>query len=467
MRCADPAGLVRLLEQDPDVPGLRLLLDDDALTGWLADRLGASAVAVGARRTYLRWKPGAGGVARVRIGAAPGGPGGAGGADLFLAVWHRDAAAKLDKTVLRGGRAVVVADRDALAVLGRPAADRDLPGLGRLLQPGPDRGVRRLDPVDETARRRLRRAADGADQVTTLAWKPQRRWVGAIGPAPTGRVVLRAYRPRDVTAVVERYRAVARALGGGAPAVLGVNARRGQLAVEHLPGRRLDHLGGVESVRAERAAGALLARLHTAGYGSAGGAGHGAGGVGRLDLAAECDAVQAAARTADLLVPGAGAPDLAARLVEALRDLPRPEPVLLHGDLSADQVVVAPAGGVGLIDLDEVAVGAASYDLAGITAAWWLADPGTAGARVQNLLDGYREGRDGESQGGCGAAGPDPDELRVRTAAHLLRRAPETFRSGRADWPVQVAHAVRTAALTLSGEGGPEAGALDRAGVLR
>lgn len=454
MRSAETADLARLLAVDPDVPGLRLLLDDDALSAWVADRLGPSSVAVRARRTYLRWKPGAGGVARVRIGGA------GDEADVFLAVHHRSNAAKLDKTVLRGGRSVVVVDHDELAVLGLPAADRDLPALG-LLAPGPRRAVRRLDAVDEDARCRLHRAARSREVASTLAWKPQRRWVGLLGSQERRPVVLRAYPPHALPGVLQRYRAVHQVLGEDAPAVLGTHLRRGLLAVEHLPGLGLDHVGEADAQAAHRAAGALLATLHGAPVGGgrpdAGPDAPHHAGVGALGSDAECRAVEAAARTVDLLVPEVGGVALARELLEALRTPARPARVLLHGDLSADQVVVDPVGRVGLIDLDEVVVGPASYDLAGITASWWLTDPDVAATRVTDLLDGYAEVRDV----------PEADELRVRTAAHLLRRAPEAFRAGRPGWRVQVRHAVGAATRALHGDGPTRTGLPgERTGVL-
>ncbi|MGJ7442786.1 phosphotransferase [Aquipuribacter sp. MA13-6] len=442
----DHDDVARLLAADPGVPGLPLLLDDDALTGWLADRLGPSAVAGGVRRRYLRWKPGAGGVARVRAGEA----------DLFLAVWHRDGAAKLDKTVARGGRSVVLGDRDALAVLGMPAADRDLPALSRLLGPGADLPLGRLDDVDDRSRQRLRRAGGTSRQTSTLAWKPQRRWVGLTGSDGRGRVVLRAYPPDVLADVQRRYQAVARTMAGVTPAVLGRDRRRGLLAVEHLPGRGLDRFAGAEAAEPDRAAGALLASLHGAPGTQAGGGGP--DGVGVLGVDAECRAVAAAAATVELLAPDAGAAALAREVVDALRALGASEPVLLHGDLSADQVVVAPSGEVGLIDLDEVVVGPACYDLAGITASWWLHDPEAAAARVSALLEGYADRR----------GAPGPDGLRVRLAAHLLRRAPEAFRSGRRRWPQHVRDVVRRAERALHGEAltGTDL-ATPRAGLVR
>jgi hypothetical protein len=444
-----PPAVAHLLRSDPDVPGLALLLDDAALATWLQARLGRPLV--GVRRRYLRWKPGAGGVARVDLGPGAG--------EAFLAVWHRDAAAKLAKTVQRGGRAVLAVDEQALAVLARPSADRDLPGLARLQARGAAGVARRLDATDDSAHRLLRHVGTGA---RTLAWKPQRRWVGLLaGPQPRGHhgVVLRAYRPGAAEGAAAAYRSVHEAVGDSAPRLLGTDLRHGLLAVEHVPGRTLDAwpatLAGAGAgggagdgprpgpvVRA----GVLLAELHTAGPLPAGRTdgpvARSAQGPGLLDVDEECRRVRDAAGLLALLVPGSGVENLVDEVGAALHRLPASTPVLLHGDFSADQVVVRPDGGPALLDLDEACWGPAAYDLAGAAAAWWVAGGTGALALVGQLQEGYRRL----------APLPSLEQLRVRTAAHLLRRAAEPFRTGRPDWPARVRAAVDEArALLRSG----------------
>ncbi len=439
------AEVARLLHAEPDVPGLALLLDDDVLTGWVGDHLGPVAASAGAQRDYLRFKPGAGGVARVRLGAR--------GGDLLLALWHRDGAPKLHKTLQRSGAAVVVVDEPMLALLAHPAADRDLPGLGRLHGRGAAATLQRLTPSDEGARRVLREVADTAGGWRTLAWKPQRRWVGLLGeevppghePGPVdgpgaGQVVLRAYRPRVARHAVDRYAAVAPLLPGALPLLLGRDDRRGLVAVQHIPGAGLDerlaHLRdqGQDAGDELRRAGDLVARLH--------------------DVAAaplpphasttwqdEADRVRAAAALVDVLLPDAAAGHLAEELALALPRLRDRLPVLVHGDLSADQVVLRPDGQAALIDLDEATFAPASVDLACAAAAWWTSDPGTAADRTTRLHEGYLGRR----------PLPDADSLRVRTAAHLLRRAAEPFRTGSPCWPQQVRDCVAAARAALRG----------------
>jgi len=440
------AEVERLLAADPAVPGLRLLLDDDALGAWVARRLGPGSSVHGARRTYLRWKPGSGGVARVRLG-------GPAEAQVFLAVWHPDSAAKLDKTVDCGGADVVAVDLDALAVLALPRADRHLPALGRLLAPGVGAAVDRLRVSDAAARQLLRRAVAAPGAVRTLAWKPQRRWVGTVGSEACAQVVLRAYRPSATEGVLGRYRAVSLAVGEQSPQVLGSNLRRGLVAVEHLPGLTLDRLPSPDTTADSdvvvRATGQLVARLHA-------GAAPARGQVPELRVQDECAAVEAAAVTLDLLAPRSGARLVADKLLRRLRRLPEAPERLLHGDLSPDQVVVRADGGVGLIDLDEAVRGPAGYDLAGVAASWALLRPALAAGLVEQLLDGYGERLDV----------PDLEVMRVRTAAHLLRRAPEPFRSGSPTWPVQVRQAVGMAAEVLA-DGGPVLPGSTRVGAQR
>lgn len=453
MRCAEPtwAGpgtprqpwpeVGRLLAAEPHVPGLPLLLDDGALRSWLQERMQDRRAVPSdvTLRPYLRWKPGAGGVARVDLGPGTG--------ELFLAVWHRGSEDKLRKTVERGGPDCVVVDEGRMAVLAGPGADRDLPGLVRLRRRGGATLLRRLHPVDDDAARRLRRAAGAGDPVT-LAWKPQRRWVGRAGaeeatdgggaPQVTPAVVLRAQRPDAARASAQGYRTVRSVLGGAAPRLLGTDLRRGLLAVEHLTGTTLDR--SVDDDRAEAAAtaaGALLARLHSAEPRRPAG-GPGAGGRPTPD---ERDLVRTAAAQLALLVPDAGSGAVAELVLASLDRLGRQPQVLVHGDLSADQVLVRPDGRVALLDLDEARRGEAAGDLAGAAAAWWLDDPRRAGVLVAALHTGYA------------AAGtlPAADVLRVRTAAHLLRRAAEPFRLGAVDWPGAVRSRVSAARDVLLG----------------
>ena len=223
-----------LLERDRSLPGLGLLLDEQALSAWL----GAPV-----RRRYVRYKPGTLCVVGADVG----------GERAFVVAAAPGAAAKLSKTVTRApAGALLGSDPQRLALAARPAADRDLPALARL-------------SADRSRTDLLRKLLPGvvASAPVTLSHKPQRRWVGLLTPVTGSPVVLRAHRPADA----DRTAASARLLAGGeaqTPQVLGHHRASGLVAVGWLPGRPLHELlARGEAVEDDvAAAGAALAALH-------------------------------------------------------------------------------------------------------------------------------------------------------------------------------------------------------------
>lgn len=344
-----------LVARDPAVPGLALLLDDDALSALLGGRVA---------RRYLRYKPGTSAVCAATLD----------GRDVAVQVVADDGIGKLDKTAARAPSGSVLLDRRGLLVT-TPAADRDLPGVGRLPEA-------------------LHRMGLLPAPVTRLSWKPARRYVGRLGEG----VVLRLHRELPV-------------LPDGLPGTrtpLGVDA---QLAVRALPftaGRPLDEVlrGGGAADRALHRTGETLAALHL---------------TRAPGLVAHDAGLDAAAAQVGVLLPdlAGDAAELAARLRPSGGD------AVLHGDFSADQVV-AEGDDVVLLDLDRVRLGAPADDLACWRAAALLG--GLPRAAEACLLEGY-----------AGVAPlPDPEEVAVHTSAHLLRRAAEPFRAARPDWEQQV-----------------------------
>ncbi|MFC5380493.1 phosphotransferase [Aquipuribacter nitratireducens] len=437
-RVPSPSGATareveRLLAAEPDVPGLRLLLDAEALAGWAA-ATGAHPLADGRYAVrYLRWKPGAGGVARL-VPAERALP------EVFLAVWHTGAAAKLAKGVGRAGRHAVHVDPDRLALVARAAGDRDLPGL-RLVAPAAG------DEVPARPGRDVRRALRGRTSLRPLAWKPGRRWVGRAS-SPDGAldpVVVRAYRPADLGRAVEGWRTVAGPPGPPgaagrvrAPRPLAVDARRGLLVTEHLPGVPLDRLLAVGDARVEgalAAAGAVLADLHRLGPPRP-------PAQPADPLAAEIAAVRAAGRMLrrlrpDVLDATAGRTSGATLVDDVVRGLLRGGSGPLgpvHGDLSADQILVDARGRVSVLDLDEAGRGPLVADVADLAASWLVEAPAAADDRLGRLLDGYAA---------RGGSWPDPDALRPWLAARLLRRAVAPFRTGSPTWAEQTDELLR------------------------
>lgn len=391
---ADEAVVLR----DPALPGLALLLDDDALGDWLGRRLQAP-VRVNGR--YLRYKHGTSCVlaADVDTGSAQ--------HSCLFSAYAEPVSVKVTKTVERALPGSVLGTEPARGLLvTTPGADRDLPALAWL--DDPDRRERLL--------RRLlgdRRGMRGA-ALQTLRHKPHRRWVGLVQPTSGPPVVLRAYRTGTVRGATHAITV----WGEGrprTPRLLGVRARRGVAAVEYIDGEVLGHSGVLADDQAFRSAGAALAGLHS-----------------RRGVAlsatrphAETDAVRAAVDQLTRLLPGMdddlrGLADAVVSRMDAVGREVQP----IHGDFSADQVIVGDTGEIAFIDLDAARLGDPAVDLA--CAAGSLArdvvlgmvPAGAAERRLEALYAGYATVR------------PLPDAERIATheAAHLLRRATEPFR---------------------------------------
>ena len=122
------------------------------------------------------------------------------------------------------------------------------------------------------------------------------------------------------------------------------------------------------------------------------------------------------------LDPALGARMLAA--VDALPVRPASAEVVLHGDYSADQVVLSDEG-ARLIDLDRAGVGAPARDIASAIAHETLRGGTVDGPLATGLRDGYVDG---------GGTWPAADELAGALAAALLGRAQEPLRTARPDW---------------------------------
>ncbi|MEE6295954.1 aminoglycoside phosphotransferase family protein [Georgenia wangjunii] len=400
-----------LVAGDPGVPGLALLLDGDRLAEWLSHRLGEE---LRARPRYLRYKPGTSAVMAVDVRPADRGTSAPACASppstVLLRAYAPAGAAKLVKSLEQApGAALIAVDRALLTLATTTAADRDLPALALLADPRRRPAllgrVLGTDGADREAS-----APAGEPALRTLAYKPHRRWVGALSTGDD-EVVLRAYRPADLLRATDPVRALA-AGDPATPRLLGRHRRSGLAALEFVPG---------EPVGAD-APGATLGAV-----GAALGAFH----AHRLVLPqrgprGEAAAVARAVRDVARLLPEQAdrADRLAARVLDRLGRLPATPSVTVHGDFSLDQVVLLRSGEVGILDLDRVGTGPAEIDLASLLAEALLRPgaPGDADALLEGVLAGY---------------GPSPvDRSAVSThlAAQLLRRAAEPFRTRQAAW---------------------------------
>ena len=113
--------------------------------------------------------------------------------------------------------------------------------------------------------------------------------------------------------------------------------------------------------------------------------------------------------------------------------------MLVHGDFSADQVLVdGPA--VRIIDFDRVRTSDPARDLGSFAAVEDIADPAGAGPvaggrKTAQLIDGYRE------------AGGHVSQARVETwaAFRLFLNSVDPFRNRASDWPADTSWHIRRA----------------------
>lgn len=388
---------------DPRIPGAAVIADGSALAGLLAEA-GEELL----DRSYLRYKPCTSLTAGLRLASGP----------AFAYAVSADARPKLAKLIERApDRAVLMSSTAMSLLIARPAADRDLPAL--------------RDPA------RLSTAVGRHTETwITLAYKPQRRWVGRPGGEPGSReLVLRAYRPRELPGAMAGWRLAEQIAGAGIgvrlPTACTVSARRGLAAVSWLPGTPLDRL-----LAPRLSADRLSADRWSVDHWSDDG--HRPATLRPTLVLAEVGA--ALAQLHDSLPPRPGAtvldvrtlrpvlseltvvrPVLRRRLAALLRALHAQAPRLagihpVHGDFSADQVIVAGDGRIGITDWDRAGWGDPGSDLGSLRAA------GLSETAYAAVLDGYARVR----------AVPTSTEWHCIVAA--VQRLTEPLRRGHADW---------------------------------
>ncbi|WP_152362874.1 aminoglycoside phosphotransferase family protein [Microlunatus speluncae] len=376
---------------DAGLRGLAALLDPDRLSSVL-ERAGVRL----ARRSHLRYKPGTSCLAGIVLDD---------GVAFGYAVAD-SAGPKLDKIIRKTDpAAVLVHDRDRNLIIARARADRDLPALAdphaalAAIRPGPSATLR------------------------TLAYKPQRRWVGLASRAGEPPLLLRAYRPATVADAHRRLTWYEHLTGGRR--IVGWQPRSGVIATSFQPGASLadliDH--GTATDTNLHDTGVALARLHD-----------------HPPLSGPT--VRQADPAATVALIGVLLPEQSARAERILARLRATAPAAVapqpcHGDFSADQVIIhnhhadlsemsspmtqlGSDKSVGLIDFDRSGLGDPAADLAGLPAA------GLGPAAFDRVLAGYRTVR------------PMPAGLDWHLAHALLLRAAEPFRSGAADWAAAI-----------------------------
>lgn len=374
-----------LVARDWRIPGLAAALDAVNLAEGL-DRVLPAAGVTSASLSYVRYKPGTSCVA-AGVAHTP-----AGEISLWVKAFRHSDAARAHR-LADGARIPVAAGRGGVLLPDGATAVVFLPN---------ERALRAVAVLHDEGRRRrrLRAAFDGRADLpvltpapTPLRHKPERRWVARLG----GQLLVKVYAagefPRALLAARMATPGVPR------PELVGVNPAARMLLWRWVDG---EPLGAVSpAVQADLVE--ALVRLHR-------------GDGGALPPVDQPAAVLAACGAVAGVAPELrGRADTVARQVGTHLARLAPTTVTVHGDLTADQVVVG--DGVTLLDFDNAAAGDPAVDLAS------LAIDGGGCPRV--LADAYR------------AAGGSADDhaVTVHAAAWHLRHALDGFRRRLDDWP--------------------------------
>lgn len=398
-----PQADAKIVARDTALPGLRLALDAAALT----NTLGLPPM----QPLYLRYKPGTSCVASLAAGDGL-------QAVAVMAYTPARYGEVRNRSEWREGPDPAMLDDDACLAVVPLARDRNLKGARRIMDA--QRGAEFL--------RKL--VGDLTYAPCLLRYKPGRRLVLQVSdPAP--RALVKAYSEEDFAAALEGAR-IAQALGG-AP-ILGRSERRHCLAWPWLEGAPLcPEAGGTPDPAGWRAAGRALARIHRA-------APRPQAMVTRAEERVELNAL-----AADLPPLSPDLARKAAPLIETVAaELERTpfQPCLIHGDFSADQVLIH-AGRATIIDWDRAATGDPARDIGSFLARLDIqALDRTAQA---GWADAFHEGY-------ADAGGPAVDGTTLQHARALLALTTEGFRQRRPDWPDHASRVLARVAEILGAE---------------
>lgn len=410
------AADLELAHRDPALPGLALLLDADRFAAVARAALPQAEVGTGTA-TYVRYKPGTSCLVAYRLhvhGVE---------IDAYARAYRASARDKLKKArerIARGSSPKwkgFVLDDVAIAAFFFPN-DSKLDTLTRLAaEPKRGRLFSRLLPN--------RPALWGAG-VRSLRYKPERRYVAAMTAEGIEQAVLKLYTAQEYTAA----RRGARAFGSrGALQVarpLGRSDRYHALVFEWMAGRALDEVIAAPDFDVERArlVGAALAALHS----------QRPRGLSLQSREAEVRSLLAAAAAVTAVCPHLTRPtrDLVLQLAADLRATPL-APRAIHGDFSADQVLLT-GEGVAILDLDNAAYGDPAADLGTFVAQLErnaLRNELSA-ARVEAVTDALLLGYDAAERSRL------LERLELYVAVGLLRLAPHAFRNREECWPLAI-----------------------------
>lgn len=401
-----------LIARDTALPGLRTLLDPHEFSASLIAALPALERAQ-AQINYLRYKPGANCLARFRLdldGQSIQGYAKAYGSDVS----EKFAKARERQTVsTAAGPGRLLLDDCGIEVVFFPN----------------DSKLKALTTIMDVAGREalLRKRVSGRPdlwqaELVQLNYKPERRFVARLDVDGVPTAVLKHYAKREF----ERARNAPGAVVPGRtlqlPGQLGASRHRHVIVLDWLRGTPLQQIISQPEVDrpAVRRVGAALAELHNQ---------TGAGLETQTPLAIR-ESIRSA--TGGISVTSPGLEPLVSELEQRIGQLlagEQTEPVTIHGDFYADQVL-AGDDRASIVDLDNVVRGNPASDL-GLFIAHLERNALTEGrpkapvAPVRDaLLEGYQSVR----------PLPSRDRINLHTAVGLMQLAPHHFRNREPGW---------------------------------
>ena len=411
MLTADDA---QLAAREKELPGLALLLDEDAFASVLREHLPAAGVN-GAKEFYARYKPGRSCVVayRVQLGGEE--------LDVYARALRRESFDRIEDMVRRapaagplgpGGLLIAAA---AVSVYAFPN-DRRIPAM-RQLDDADGRSLLLSEVLPD--RPQLWEA-----RASRLRYWPERRFVARLRGADGQAAALKLYAERSYGSAGHNAEAFESRGPLRLPRCIGRADDLRALAFEWLPGQKLDGLlvkqGFDESILART--GAALAQLHL----------QDPAGLARQDASKRAGFMRARTGWVATVRPELAerVDAVAGKLEQELSD-DHGADRSLHGDFSPTQVLVE-GDRVAIIDLDDAVRGDPAEDLGVFISRLELRTVrGKLSAErretlISALLDGY------ESQAGEGTV--DRRRVRRHVAAALVRRLPGAFRRRAPNW---------------------------------
>lgn len=411
------AADLRIIAQDPQLPGLALLLDNDALLQALRS-LSPLRDAQSVTLDYLRYKPG-----------------NSCATSLTVTLGSRQRKTYFAKalTAERFIQSWQHPKRQALIAAGDPDAPLALRANAILLQhPLHDRSLRFLHLLkhNETRQALLRQLLSPFHEVEHIDWrflryKPERRSIIQLSYHHEPIAILRCASAKEYGRMLQGT-AVGAALGH--ISLLGSLGNQRMLATRWIAGESLgpEHSGTL-SLSTIAAAGSALAQVHGTPFSLP-------------QTSGSNENIQALWRVLNILtvIYPSGAEryrELASRIAQYLMAC-RIEPVLIHGDFSADQVVKpADGGALQIIDWDRCTYGAPLMDLATFQARLELQtiDKTLQYPSVDTVMSAFLS-----SYSAARTSPLETQALAWYTAWALMCLATEPFRVRAANWPEQI-----------------------------